>query len=61
MARMVNWEEFKEYVHAQGVTIKALAEAARVSVSTLRRCYNGEVDKELDNHVMYVLRKEMRA
>ena len=61
MARTVLWNEFKEYVHSQGFTIKELAEAARVSVSTLRRCYNGEIDRELDNHVMYVLRKEMRA
>ena len=59
MARTSNWTDFKDYVHAQGVTLKDLSDYARVSMSRLRRCYSGEIDKELDGHIMDML-KDLR-
>lgn len=56
--RYNDWNEFKDYVHSKGVTLKELAAAAHVSYSTLKRKYcNCEIDKEFDMHIQEMLRE----
>lgn len=58
MARFSYWNDFKEAVHEQGVTLSQLAAAAHVSVSTLKRHYDGrEIDSDFDAHITEMLRE----
>ena len=56
MARTATWTEFKDYVHSKGFTLQEFSDVSGVSMARLRRCYCGEIDKELDLHIMNMLK-----
>ena len=56
MARTVTWIEFKDYVHSKGLTLQEFSDVSGVSMARLRRCYCGEIDKELDLQIQGIVK-----
>ena len=46
MARLISWEEVKQQIHDSGLTIEQVAEFMKISTTTFRNRYSGEVNKD---------------
>ena len=46
MARLISWEEVKQQIHDSGLTIEQVADFMKISTTTFRNRYSGEVNKD---------------
>ncbi len=46
MARSLKWDEVKQQIHESGLTIEQIADFMKISTTTFRNRYSGEVNKD---------------
>ena len=46
MARSLEWDEVKHQIHESGLTIEQIADFMKISTTTFRNRYSGEVDTD---------------
>ena len=46
MARSLEWDEVKQQIHESGLTIEQIADFMKISTTTFRNRYSGEVDTD---------------
>lgn len=46
MARLLKWDEVKQLIHESGLTIEQIADFMKISTTTFRNRYSGEVDTD---------------
>ena len=46
MARSLEWDEVKQLIHESGLTVEQIADFMKISTTTFRNRYSGEVDTD---------------
>lgn len=46
MARLLEWDEVKQQIHESGLTIEQIADFMKISTTTFRNRYSGEVNTD---------------